>query len=593
MSTSAEAAAPGLRKPAISAVKNGPLSAVSNSPPPPPPTALRLLLRRRRRSDLLLAAIGGLICLVSGFHVALHSRHVHAGPGAAGAGHAVRAKLDAFQDGAGRLSRRAERMKRLGGRGGEAGRRRDGKDGAPEVVAGDAAADGPRNGAKSETGRVADEPPHEQHGFDPQGKVDADRQKGPKKADARRASPGGPSDGHIPHPVAHLSCHDHGGPSDEKIVDEMVFWSDVPSDADYLSPMHPSVDPRTDSSVERYLTFEPDHGGWNNIRMAMETALVMGHATGRTLVLPPEQRMYLIDKGRDSGQQTYFGFNDFFHLDAISIEHKGFKVITMDEFLAREGVTGRLQDYATNATVYPPRNETNYGSSNNRLNPLWKYLRQVGNTPTWDPWECALAIPSSTDESSVAELRDTVERVMAGEYGGKPKPTLEEFNGNPVPVDAPLGDRMREMLADRPGICVYDRPLQEAKLLHLKVDKGVRLLTHFYAFVFFADWRQDVWSKRFVRDHLRYVDDIMCAAARVIEKVREHARGNTRHEPSRLEGVYDAAHIRRGGESGIPCPLLSRVMAERVARLKHKPGPVAEQTSSTRRHSFRPRSSTS
>jgi len=327
----------------------------------------------------------------------------------------------------------------------------------------------------------------------------------------------------------------------------MVFWSDVPSDADYLSPMHPSVDPRTDPSVERYLAFEPDHGGWNNIRMAMETALVMGHATGRTLVLPPEQRMYLIDKGAGD-QQTTFGFNDFFHLDAISIEHKGFKVITMDEFLAREGVTGRLQDYNTNRTVYPPQNKTDYGSGNSRngLTPLWKYLRQVGNTPTWDPWECALAIPSSTDDSAVAELKDTVEKVMAGKYGGKPKPTLEEFNGKPVPVDAPLGDRMREMLADRPGICVYDRPLQEARLLHLKVDKGVRLLTHFYAFVFFADWRQDLWSKRFVRDHLRYVDDIMCAAARVIERVREHARGNTRHEPSRLGGVYDAAHIRRG-----------------------------------------------
>ena len=154
---------------------------------------------------------------------------------------------------------------------------------------------------------------------------------------------------------------------------------------------------------------------------------------------------------------------------------------------------------------------------------------------------------------------------MAGKYGGKPKPTLEEFNGKPVPVGAPLGDRMREMLADRPGICVYDRPLQEATLLHLKVEGGVRLLTHFYAFVFFADWRQDLWSKRFVRDHLRYVDDIMCAAARVIEKVREHARKNPRHEPSRLEGVYDAAHIRRGGESGDPCLLSFAVLTERAS----------------------------
>ena len=49
--------------------------------------------------------------------------------------------------------------------------------------------------------------------------------------------------------------------------------------------------------------------------MAMETALVMSHAMGRTLVLPPEQKMYLIDKAKGK-QQSAFSFNDFFHLDA-------------------------------------------------------------------------------------------------------------------------------------------------------------------------------------------------------------------------------------------------------------------------------------
>ena len=26
------------------------------------------------------------------------------------------------------------------------------------------------------------------------------------------------------HPVAHLNCADHGGPTDPHIIDEMVFW---------------------------------------------------------------------------------------------------------------------------------------------------------------------------------------------------------------------------------------------------------------------------------------------------------------------------------------------------------------------------------
>ena len=51
---------------------------------------------------------------------------------------------------------------------------------------------------------------------------------------------------------------------------------------------------------------------------------------------------------------------------------------------------------------------------------------------------------------------------------------------------------------------------------------------------------------RYYRDHLRYVDDIMCAAARVIEAVRDHARKNKNYDASRDDGIYDAVHIRRG-----------------------------------------------
>lgn len=44
---------------------------------------------------------------------------------------------------------------------------------------------------------------------------------------------------------------------------------------------------------EKYITFEPDVGGWNNIRMQMEVVIVFAAATGRTLVMPPEQAMVI------------------------------------------------------------------------------------------------------------------------------------------------------------------------------------------------------------------------------------------------------------------------------------------------------------
>jgi hypothetical protein len=38
----------------------------------------------------------------------------------------------------------------------------------------------------------------------------------------------------------------------------------------------------------------------------------------------------------------------------------------------------------------------------------------------------------------------------------------------------------------------------------------------------------------------------MCAAARVIEAVREHAKENKNCENNRDGGIYDALHVRRG-----------------------------------------------
>jgi hypothetical protein len=44
----------------------------------------------------------------------------------------------------------------------------------------------------------------------------------------------------------------------------------------------------------KYISFVPDRGGWNNVRMSMEIIFVIAAATGRTLVLPPDQPLYLL-----------------------------------------------------------------------------------------------------------------------------------------------------------------------------------------------------------------------------------------------------------------------------------------------------------
>jgi hypothetical protein len=133
-------------------------------------------------------------------------------------------------------------------------------------------------------------------------------------------------------------------------------------------------------------------------------------------------------------------------------------------------------------------------------------------------------------------LQETFDQLMQ-DY-----PKLEDFLNQPTPVNATVQDRMAEFIADRKEMCLYTTELQQAPILHFagKQKLGGRLLVHFYAFEFFQNYQHDLWMKRFVRDHVRYVDDIQCAAARIVQAVRERSKRKND------DGIFDAFHIRRG-----------------------------------------------
>jgi len=279
----------------------------------------------------------------------------------------------------------------------------------------------------------------------------------------------------------------------------VIYWRIVPGDDEYESP----ITPHHGIHHDRYLTFAYDDGGWNNVRMGVECIIVAAHAMGRTLVVPPQQVLYLIaathkDKD-DKKAHNVMGFTDFFDLNLLR-SHKGFHLMEMPDFLAKEGVTGGLNG------MLPPQNSTQVTGYK-----LWKYLDKASDSsPAWQGK--FLAFPAKPDD---------FEKDLHTITSGRNKARLKEFADGRQPV-------------------YYDKKLQRQHHIHVPGDSEHRILQHHYSFLFFADPEMQSYYRRFIRDYMRYKDEIQCAGSEIIQRVRaESVRlGNG--------GTYYAMHVRRG-----------------------------------------------
>lgn len=300
--------------------------------------------------------------------------------------------------------------------------------------------------------------------------------------------------------LGRLAC----GPSSSSNVSGMVYWQDIVQDQ------------RPKPDTQHFLTFEPDGGGWNNIRMALETVIAIAVATQRTLVLPPKHKLYLL---RKDDQVNEFSLGDFFPLDEVP----GLRVISMEDYLEHHAFTDRT----TGQAVKPPR--TQWDGSNSDIDTiLYPWLRNVSYIPTdWNPDRCMVAF--TNDTQALQSILDTIRT-----EGIPDPPTLVN---RPTKVYASVHDRLREVIRDR-QLCFYTQ--HDEPYLHLTGKKENRLLVHFYAFLFFSDWKADLWTKRLVRDRLRYKDEIQCAAGRIVQAVQQRSQERSG------QAVFDAFHVRRG-----------------------------------------------
>ena len=279
----------------------------------------------------------------------------------------------------------------------------------------------------------------------------------------------------------------------EPVEHEVVYWKEVPGDLAYESP----ITPHHADHATSYLTFEYDMGGWNNIRMGVECVVVLAHATGRTLVAPPGQNLYLlgaptVDASTGKKSHKKLGFSDFFEFSRLK-KQEGMHMLTMAEFLAK-------QNTEVDAAKRPPQNATDLWGKE-----LWKYLGAVADAkPAYGGSLVAMA---------------------------RLNPTAEEKKQDAAALEKYAGARR---------VATYDAETRAARHVHVPAAGKHRLLNHFYAFGFFGDPDQRSFYRRFIRDNMRYIDDIQCAGARLVDAVRATSRELGQN------GDFYALHIRRG-----------------------------------------------
>ena len=84
-------------------------------------------------------------------------------------------------------------------------------------------------------------------------------------------------------------------------ISPLVQYWKVSTDC-YESPLRGRNGLSATIENRKYVVMEPDLGGWNNIRMSLEVAIVFALVTGRILVLPPHQILYLLNQNKKWGR---------------------------------------------------------------------------------------------------------------------------------------------------------------------------------------------------------------------------------------------------------------------------------------------------
>lgn len=263
------------------------------------------------------------------------------------------------------------------------------------------------------------------------------------------------------------------------IIPRMLYW--------HTTQQHARENFHFPSLVDgKYLTFEPDFGGFNNIRMGFEFAVLLAALMGRTLVLPPPLGWYLLDWGAYAEGSGTSRFEEFFDISDLN---KVVPTLTTRAFIDKEAKNLGIPLEYWNFTNTP---------KNQELSQSWiHFLRENAFTPKWNPLQSVVCWPT---KKSILKLDEDI---------------LEHYTRGKHKVE-------------------YTEKLRRKAILHFPMDydNGHRLFGQVSSSIVFADDALRHASNRLRRNHIHYRNEIFYVASKVVNFLGA--------------GMYTSLHVRRG-----------------------------------------------
>ncbi len=276
----------------------------------------------------------------------------------------------------------------------------------------------------------------------------------------------------------------------------------------------------------RYIVFDVDQGGLNNIRLVFEYVAVLAVVTGRTLVLPPRSAWYLLNYGpmpeKHKGGTT--GFDDLFDLAALK---KVISVIDTHEFI--ETAESHLQI----PEIFS--NQQSWAESLLETTQEWReWLLDHCEIPAWNPHDTVICWPD-------IELAEDGPH-LHGDYLADRKPV--EFSA--WALSAPV--------IYFPSNADY-RSLGPVATMLASFDDSLPTLT-----------------RRFIKHHLRFHRDIFSTAERILDALNLEA--------------FDALQVRRNDFQYAETQTSSQKICDNVKVLFDKQLPIYIATDEERDEIF-------